>query len=125
MPDSVSLVFEAAFWENDEVVLRGGGAGDWENLPDSGLLWVDIHSQSNDPTMRRLQGMDNYWVLDMEYGMTVDVENEAEYGGVFAVAYEFDGHDETVLINKEPPASAYLIAGVLISDEDAAALGLI
>ncbi len=125
MPDQTSLVFEAAFWENDEVVLRGGAVGDWENLPNSGLLWVDIHSQTNEPTMRRLQGMDNYWVLGNEYGMTVDAENETEYEGIFAIAYEFDGHDETVLMNKEPPTEAYVIAGVMISDEDAAELGLI
>lgn len=90
-------------------------------VPDA-IAFVDIIGDNG--VLRRLQGMDNYWVSDNRYGMYNDPDNYNIYEGLQAAAYSAEGLFE-LEIDPQPPEGAVVKRGIMIPDEHAQAIGLI
>lgn len=111
-----------AYTYNGTPILHAYGSDvyQWEDVPDR-IAFVDVFLP--DGSVRRLQGMDLYFV-DAEryrYGMQNSPENADIYEGRQSIAYEYTTHES----EREAPISAIWRAGVMLSDEHAREVGLL
>lgn len=104
------------------LVWRSSEQHSWDDLPTDGVVWVDV--TRNGQTMR-LSGFDNYWIHGTRFGLFNDPENWAWYPGAQSLAFDWSGHDPVVLVDTFAPTTAHVLAGVLIPDEAARAIGLL
>jgi hypothetical protein len=89
----------------------------WET-PDA-VVWVDT-------PRRRLQGFDNYWFAGNTYGVYNDPDNADMYDGAMAFAWHLDDDGtEIALPETKPPANATILRGVMLTDDDARAVGIL
>lgn len=114
-----------AYTYHGQLPLAQYNSDDYEfsDLPDA-IAYIDIYDDT-DWRVRRLQGMDNYWICaNGQYGMYNDRENYNIYDGKQAVAFRIDGLFEREL-EIPLPETAVSKAGVMMTDEHAREIGLI
>jgi hypothetical protein len=112
--------WSVTYWHHDETITIASWEGNaWHDLPETGVLWVDCY---RDGYRHRMQGYDYYWVLGERFGCFNDPDSR--FGDGYAGAcWECDWNQTWT--DREPPAYAHIIAGIMLPDATAAELGLL
>jgi len=100
--------WEVAYWQDDNLTIITSEDMGWEDLPEEGVLWVEVGNQ-------RLQGMDRYWLHEPSGSF-----------GAFIVDYDQYDHNGPYEASYGPGGEGYvhILKGAWVPDEVAQELGI-